>query len=129
MQFACRADSSSCKTAYFNELDLATNTASFREESSRKSTLPDSDGKESIIASILEHVEREIFLSLETQLTDYSGILIKDGANNAASSVQDGKMHKVRRNKISLSGLFWSHLRKLPPLNLSFLVLFLFVRC
>ncbi|CAA7041714.1 unnamed protein product [Microthlaspi erraticum] len=91
--FACRADSSSCKTAYFNELDLATNAASFREVS-RKSTLPDNDGKESIMASILEHVESEIFLSLETHLSDYTGILIKDGANNAASSVQDGKMHK-----------------------------------
>ncbi|XP_024013142.1 histone-lysine N-methyltransferase ATXR7 isoform X2 [Eutrema salsugineum] len=77
----CRVDSSSCKTSYFNELDLVTNAAS----------LP---GIESIIASIAEHVERELFSSLETHLTDYTGILIKDGANNAASTVRDGKMHE-----------------------------------
>lgn len=95
-------DSSAYKTAYVDELELATNAASFREESSRKVTLPGRDGIESIIASISEHVESELFLSLETHLTDYTGILIEDGANNAASIVQDGKMHEVMTNKIYL---------------------------
>lgn len=98
LQFTCRAESSSRKTAYSNEFDLATKAASFHEPSSRKVTLPDIDGTESVVASISEHVERELFLSLATHLTDYIGILIEDGANNAATTVQDGKMHEVRRN-------------------------------
>lgn len=92
--FTCRAESSSRKTAYSNEFDLATKAASFHEPSSRKVTLPDIDGTESVVASISEHVERELFLSLATHLTDYIGILIEDGANNAATTVQDGKMHE-----------------------------------
>ncbi|KAF8085732.1 hypothetical protein N665_0649s0008 [Sinapis alba] len=104
--FTCRVDSSSCKTANSNEFDLATNAASFHEPSSRKVTLPDIDGTESVVASISEHVESELFLSLETHLTDYIGILIEDGANNAASTVQDGKMHE--ENSSCLHGSHYS---------------------
>ncbi|KAG2302425.1 hypothetical protein Bca4012_060730 [Brassica carinata] len=92
--FTCRVDSSSSKAANANEFDLATKAASFHEPSTRKVTLPDIDRTESVVASISEHVESELFLSLETHLTDYIGILIEDGANNAASTVQDGKMHE-----------------------------------
>ncbi|KAL1220067.1 Histone-lysine N-methyltransferase ATXR7 [Cardamine amara subsp. amara] len=88
--FTCRVDSSSCKPPYLNELDLA-NAASFRDMSSRKVTSPDSEDIESIIASISEHVAHELFLSLESNLTDYTGIIIEDGANN----VGDGKKHVV----------------------------------
>ena len=98
LQFTCRVDSSSCKTANSNAYDLATKAASFHEPSSRRVTLPVIDGTESVVASISEHVQRELFSSLETHLTDYIGILIEDGANIAASTVQDGKMHEVRRN-------------------------------
>ncbi|KAJ0252504.1 Histone-lysine N-methyltransferase ATXR7 [Hirschfeldia incana] len=94
--FTCRVDSSSCKTAYFNEFDLTTKASSSHEPSSRKVTLPDIDGTEGVVASISEHVESELFLSLETHLTDYIGILIEDGANNAVSTVQDGKMHEEK---------------------------------
>ncbi|CAL9242401.1 unnamed protein product [Arabidopsis halleri] len=102
--FSCRVDSSSSKTAYSNELDLPTNRASVRGVSSRKVTLPDTDGTESLIASISEHVESELFLSLETHLTDYTSILIKDGANNTTSEARDGKMHE--ENLSSLQGSF-----------------------
>ncbi|KAG7536822.1 GYF domain [Arabidopsis suecica] len=102
--FTCRVDSSSSKTAYSNELDLPTNGASVRGMSSRKVTLPDTDGTESLIASISEHVESELFLSLETHLTDYTSILIKDGANNTTSTARDGKMHE--ENVSSLQGSF-----------------------
>lgn len=113
-------DSSSCKTAYSNELDLATNAARVRGVSSRKVILPDSDGMESVIASISEHVESELFLSLVTHLNDYTGILIKDGANNAVSTVRHGKMHEVR-DKISL----WELLKfSKGKSNLSYSVLF-----
>lgn len=100
-------DSSSCKTAYSNELDLATNAARVRGLSSRKVILPDSDGMENVIASISEHVESELFLSLVTHLTDYTSILIKDGANNAVSTVRHGKMHEVRRQNL----LVWELLK------------------
>ncbi|CAN8277015.1 unnamed protein product [Cochlearia groenlandica] len=82
--FTCRVDTSSCKTAYFNE---------------------SSSHEESIIASISKHVESELFLSLETSLTDYIGTLIKDGANNSASTLRKGKTQKVRtsRNKMFFS--------------------------
>ncbi|CAH2079471.1 unnamed protein product [Thlaspi arvense] len=56
-------------------------------------SLPDSSGIESVITSISEHVESELFLSLRTYLTNYTGILIEDGANNASSTVRDGKTH------------------------------------
>ncbi|VVB07634.1 unnamed protein product [Arabis nemorensis] len=101
---SCRMNSSSCKTACLDELDLATNAATFREESSRKVTLPRNDGIESIISSISEHIERELLLSLETHLTDYTGILIEDGANNDATTVRDGKMHE--ENLSSFHGSF-----------------------
>ncbi|CAH8360812.1 unnamed protein product [Eruca vesicaria subsp. sativa] len=104
--FTCRVDSSSCKTANSNEFDLATKAASFHEPSSRKLTLPGIDGTESVVASISEHVERELFLSLETHLTDYIGVLIKDGANNAARAVQDGKMPE--ENSSSFHGSHYS---------------------
>lgn len=98
LQFTCRVDSSYCKTANSNAYDLATKAASFHEPSSRRVTLPVIDGTESVVASISEHVQGELFSSLETNLTDYIGILIEDGANIAVSTVQDGKMHEVRRN-------------------------------
>ncbi|KAH0909950.1 hypothetical protein HID58_033271 [Brassica napus] len=92
--FTCRVDSSSCKTANSNAYDLATKAASFHEPSSRRVTLPVIDGTESVVASISEYVQSELFSSLETHLTDYIGILIEDGANIAVSTVQDGKMHE-----------------------------------
>jgi hypothetical protein len=96
--FTCRVDSSSSKTAYSDEFDLATNGARVRGLSS------DTYGTESVIASISEHVENELFLSLKTHLTDYTSILIKDGANNTTSSARDGKMHE--ENPPSLQGSF-----------------------
>jgi hypothetical protein len=93
-------DSSSSKTAYSDEFDLATNGARVRGLSS------DTYGTESVIASISEHVENELFLSLKTHLTDYTSILIKDGANNTTSSARDGKMHEVRRQNL----LVWQFL-------------------
>ncbi|XP_023636689.1 histone-lysine N-methyltransferase ATXR7 isoform X3 [Capsella rubella] len=88
--FTRRVDSSSSKTAYFNELD-SNNAASVHGVSSRIVTLSDSNGMESIIASISEHVESELFLSLKAHLTDYTGILIENGTN---TSVQDGKINE-----------------------------------
>ncbi|CAN6857951.1 unnamed protein product [Brassica oleracea] len=102
--FTCRVDSSSCKTANSNAYDLATKAASFHEPSSRRVTLPVIDGTESVVASISEHVQRELFSSLETHLTDYIGILIEDGANIAASTVQDGKMHEENSSCLAKSG-------------------------
>ncbi|XP_019088588.1 PREDICTED: histone-lysine N-methyltransferase ATXR7-like isoform X3 [Camelina sativa] len=102
-----RMDSSSGKTACLNELDIANSAASVRGVSTRKVTLLDSDGMESIIASISEHVESELFLSLKTHLTDYTGVLIGNEANNAASTVHDdGKMNE--ENVSSLQGSFRS---------------------
>ncbi|XP_020869451.1 histone-lysine N-methyltransferase ATXR7 isoform X2 [Arabidopsis lyrata subsp. lyrata] len=100
--FTCRVDSFSSKTAHSNELDLPTNGASVRGVSSRKVTLPDTDETESLIASISEHVESELFLSLETHLTDYTSVLIKDGANTTTTTARDGKMHE--ENPSSLQG-------------------------
>uniref|UniRef100_M4EGR9 [histone H3]-lysine(4) N-trimethyltransferase n=1 Tax=Brassica campestris TaxID=3711 RepID=M4EGR9_BRACM len=102
--FTCRVDSSSCKTANSNAYDLATKAASFHEPSSRKVTLPVTDGTESVVASISEYVQSELFSSLETHLTDYIGILIEDGANIAASTVQDGKMHEENSSCLEKSG-------------------------
>lgn len=107
LQFTCRVDSFSSKTAHSNELDLPTNGASVRGVSSRKVTLPDTDETESLIASISEHVESELFLSLETHLTDYTSVLIKDGANNTTTTARDGKMHEVRRQNL----LVWELLK------------------
>ncbi|WZZ13719.1 hypothetical protein YC2023_106808 [Brassica napus] len=102
--FTCRVDSSYCKTANSNAYDLATKAASFHEPLSRRVTLPVIDGTESVVASISEYVQSELFSSLETHLTDYIGILIEDGANIAVSTVQDGKMHEENSSCLEKSG-------------------------